>query len=84
MVAAWFQRDVGSCAASPVAGLLQGNDLGMVELVVEMRTFANDRAFAHKHASDLGIRRSQPDSRPRQVERAPHVSLITGTNRHTE
>jgi len=84
MVTAWFQRDVRSGTASPRACLLEGNDLGVVELVVEMRTLADDLAVAHQHAADLGIGRSQPDGRLRQIERAPHLGLVTRMNRHKE
>ena len=76
MVAARLQGDVGSCAASLCACLLEGDDLGVVEVVVQVRAFADDLAVTHQHAADLGIGRGQPDGRLREVEGALHVSFV--------
>jgi hypothetical protein len=58
--------------------LLEGYDLGVVAVVVEVGAFADDFAVADEDAAYLGVGRGEACGFGGMLERFPHESFVLG------
>jgi len=79
MVAAGFERNVGSGALSgdaALCGIFEGYDLGVVVAIVEMGAFGEGLPVADEHAADLGIWAGEGDGGSSEVEGLLHEGFV--------
>ncbi len=75
-VCARFQCHVERAVARPIAGHVQGLDLGVGLSRAPVKSLRHDRAVADDHGSDHGIRRCEATAVLGQLERAAHAGLV--------
>jgi len=66
------------------SSLFQSNNLSMIVKIVLMRAFAKNYAIAHQHTPNSRIRRSQPNSLPRKLQRSSEIQLVLFAQSHRQ
>jgi hypothetical protein len=79
--AAGLERDVERRAACIFASFLEGDDFGVVAIVVDMKTFADDAIIFYEYGADDGVGMRERDAAKRQRECAHHVDAVGVSNR---
>ena len=76
MMGTGFERDIGGCAACPLAGLLQRQHFGMGLAGPPVPTFAHHLAIPHDDAAHTRIGHGGIDAQPGQVDGPLHGPAI--------
>ena len=76
MMAAGLKRDVSSGTARLRAGLPERDDLCVIELVVNMKAFADYLFALHQHATHTRVGRGQADRFLRQLQATLHPVCV--------
>ena len=80
VVRAGFEGDVGGGALGADAAscrLFEGDDLGVIALLVEVRTFADDEIFAGEDAADLRVGTGERGGLGGEVEGSAHPVCVS-------